>query len=801
MKPDLRLAPAALVAWIVAALAIRFSSRGHIVILCLCIALMFAAIRWAAMALMLAAAVGVAVGLSAMTQADAVVTCDGSVTITGVAQRDAVSTSIGSRAPQRLPVRMREISCGDAGTFAVPTAGSVVALGALGDVRRDSTVTLSGRMKPLPSGQTAHALLFDAEPLRVAPPGGVMGTVSERRAQFMELADGLSPQGRGLVPGVSLGEDSGMPGALKEAMIRSSLGHLTAVSGMHITLILLVVGVLAVRLSPRIRALTLVAILAVLVLVVGPEASVVRAVAMGTVGIVALARGRPPQALPALFVGIVVLLILDPWRAASLGFALSVVASAALVLLVRPLVRRVPERRRNLKRAVAVASVPFVAHLACAPIIVLFNPMVSMYGVLANALVIPAVPVATLAALGGFLTIGWDAPTWILLRIAEAATWWIATVAMFVSRLPFAAPPWWEGPGGMLLLVAAHLVILLAIFGIPRPPRGRHAAPRGGKRRRVSCGDVAERQRAERRREPDATGRRAARPIRRRALPWFAGIAALAVVAGAAAYLIPPRWTVWQCDVGQGAATLIRTGSTSAIMIDVGEADGRSQECLMRAGVFQLDLLVLTHPHADHVGNVPAVLASVPVREALVSPVPTDIAGRVEEELVSAHVPFRSAVTGMSGESGGVEWRVLWPDRVPGAGGAEHASGEPPGVNDASLAVLFTVGGHRILPLGDLETFGQEGLAHTVRQCGAPCQDLAVVVMAHHGSRTQSEELARLLRPALTLVGVGENSYGHPAPEALDLYESVDSRIWRTDLHGHIVVNLHNGIAEVVSSP
>ena len=749
---DLRLAPAALAAWAVAALAIHLPVVGQLAFVMAGVIGAGIALRAGSVALVVVGVVVASVALSAGIHSMAIVPCEGPATLHGRLAKDGVETALGAHAPARAAVRVSAVACG--GDPLAPARGTVVMLGDVGDAARDSRIEASGRLVMLGRGSEAYALLLDAKIDAMAPATGLVGSVAQRRADFLALTSQLSPQGQGLVPGMTFGDDSALSDVLDQAMKRTSLSHLTAISGSHITMMLAVILLLTVRMSVRWRAALLLLSLGALLLLVGPEASVVRAAAMATVGAIALSRGRPPQALPALATGIMVLMVLNPWRSTSLGFALSVAASAALVLVVPRLVRRIPEKRTWLRRTVAVGSVPLVAQLACAPIIVLFNPAVSLSSVLSNVLVTPAVPVATGAGMLALLTTQWQAAALVLLRVSEVGTWWIAEVAMTISRLPGAAVPWPGGWAGALVLGTASIVLLMLLAGRPEP-RGRHAM--------------------------------IPQPARRHAPLAIAAALGLAA-AGLVIALREPAWTIWQCDVGQGSATLVRSGPSSAVMIDVGPAEGRSQDCLARARVAELDLLVLTHPHADHVGNLPAILAAVPVREAIVSPARTGVAERLDREFATVGLEPAVGARGAHGQAGSTTWTALWPDRAWTIQADDGPEG--PGVNDASVVLLLQVDGVSVIALGDLEDAGQARLAEVVRACGEACQSVDVAVVAHHGSRTQSTQLAQLLAPTIAVIPVGENAYGHPAPETIALYQGVGSTVLRTDLDGDVVIRV-----------
>jgi len=781
---DLRLVPAALTAWVFAALALT----PGVWLAPAAVAVMLLAWRLAPRGprrrgtgpatpnrvhqVLLCAAVAVAIVVSARAQVGARLAggfedlraAGADVVVTGVALEDARELGPWSTSAAMVAVRLEWIADGGtaAGGTAVGqevggrTAARVTALGEVTGVVRGERLELSGQLVALADSSDAQALLVDARVGERAPPRGVTALFGHLRADFVRATGSLGAQGRGLVPGIAIGDDSALPDTLREAMRRTSLGHLTAVSGAHIALVLAIVGVLGARAPTRARALLILVALGCLVALVGSEASVVRAAAMGCTAVVAMARGRPPRAVPALATGIVVLLVVDPWLAFSFGFALSVSATAALLLLApalgraiaRPLARtRLPPARGRM--LATLLALPLAAHLACAPIIVLFNPSLSMYGVLANAVANVAVAPATVLGLAGVLAapVSLPAATW-LARGAEVFTGWIAGTATLFSQLPHSAVAWPGGLPGALALAALHAAVALLLLRV------------------------------------------------RRVRPVIVVVALVLALLVAIASMWPGAgrvWSVRQCDVGQGSALLVRSGTHSAVMVDVGPEEGRSQECLEDAGVTHLDLLVLTHPHADHVGNLAAVLAAASVDRVLVSPA-TEPAGAVRyvaAELAYAGLEPETGLAGRAGRAGEVEWEVLWPAADTGIADA----------NDLSVIALLAAPGGRALGLGDLQGDGQAGLADAVATCGERCRGVEVVAMAHHGSRDQDQALARLLDPAITLVSVGENGYGHPTAEALSLYEGLGSALWRTDEDGAVVVTFDGTRAVVASGP
>lgn len=767
------------------------------------------------------------------------------VRVTGQAVSSAVPVAGGLGGRSRLDLAVSRVEWTSAsGPRRGPARVTVLVLGGaeLFSAPYGATVAVSGTLRGLEPGDARAAMLMVAEAdaderpamLMVAAPGVVTRAVNTVRASFMGVAQDLSAQARGLVPGVGIGDTSMLAPALDEALVVTSLTHVTAVSGSHFAIIAATVaGICSLLRLPRwCRVLVAAAVMTGFVLLVHPEPSVLRAAVMCAAGLLAVLLGRPSQAVAALCVTVVLLLLVDPWLARSYGFALSVLATAGLVLgtapIARTLARVVPQWL-----AVAVA-VPVAAQLACAPVIVLLDPSVSLYAVPANLLAAPAlVPATILSVVSALLATWWPA---VALGVGHAAgwsTWWIATVAETFAAAPHARVPWVAGLGGAWLLAALTAAVLaLCVVWRPlvwtlrtrafvagwAPPPSR---PGGSTTAARALGRLA-------RTVDPALGPVVAtlRPARRAARPLAPLLAALGVVAAVVVVVAlvrpawagvlaggpgsgpagwPADWEVAQCDVGQGDAMVVRTGAGSALMVDVGPAGGSARTCLAELGIERLDVLVLTHFHADHVAGLEEVLAAVEVSEVVVSPVidPADQAAAVLDLLAGRSVRVTTARPDLAGSvpgDAGVAWRVLTPTAGtatgPGAS-TRTAPDDEGGANDGSVALEITTRNLTVVALGDLERDGQAALLSRLRGEGA--LEVDVVKMAHHGSAVQDEALARLLSPRVTLVSSGAgNTYGHPAPDALALYRAAGSAILRTDVCGTVGVLEREGELLVV---
>ena len=348
----------------------------------------------------------------------------------------------------------------------------VLAGPAWADVAFGARLEATGRLERAVRGDAVLAVLAARGAPRVVQlPGAADRSVRDVRVALRLATDSLAADPRGLVPGIAVGDTSRMPADLTAAMKVAGLTHITAVSGAHFAIIgaavLAFTGLLG--LPRRLRIVVVATAMGGFVLLVHAEPSVLRAALMGALGIAGMLLGRPARALAALGAAVVVLLLADPWLARSFGFALSVLATAGIVLLTAPIAHG-PGRRLPREVAHAIA-VPLAAQLVCAPVIVLLSPTLATYAVPANLAAAPALVPATVAgALAALVAPWWATGGVVLAQVAGWAAWWIAEVARHTAALPGAQLPWPGGPGGAGLLAAVTIAVGVAVARGTRGP-------------------------------------------------------------------------------------------------------------------------------------------------------------------------------------------------------------------------------------------------------------------------------------------------------------------------------------------
>ncbi len=473
---------------------------------------------------------------------------------------------------------------------------------------------------------------------------------SERvREGVRQSVSPVSDEPRALVPALVDGDDGRVSDKVEEDFRRSGLTHLMAVSGTNLTIVLAVVMAVGRAAGIRRRGLWLLGALSIVafVLLARPDPSVIRAAAMGAVGVAALGFGVR-GGVRALAWAIVGLLFLDPWLSRSAGFILSATATAGILLLAPPFARRL-ERWMPRWCALAIA-VPIAAQLVCTPAIAAISGQISLVAVVANLLAAPAVAPATVAGLLGGLVALVSVPlSQVAGVVAGACASWILTVGHRAAALD-AASLEWRSPWQWLLVVVPLVTVTILTIS--------------------------------------------SRPV------LFIGLSAgllIAVWRPPQTGWPPAGWVMVACDVGQGDATALNAGGGSAVVVDAGPDPTAVDRCLDRLDVHRVRLMVFTHAHADHIDGWPGVLGGRRVDQIAVGP--TGGPG-------GAAIPQHVATPGESFTVGDVTAQVLWPS----ASGPMRVGSDGSTANNASLVLRAQVRGVRLMLSGDVEPEAQEGI-------------------------------------------------------------------------------------------
>ncbi|MDQ2880238.1 MAG: DNA internalization-related competence protein ComEC/Rec2 [Actinomycetota bacterium] len=761
-RHDLRMVPAALVGWavVLSGLYLGWSVTAALGAAGLLVAAA-AVLRGRSAAVVAVGGVAAAVALVVSTQAWQVqhhplraAAQRGSAATLVVRLRDdprAVSTpGYGGRQPQVQQVVVHaELEAATVAGQPWRTGGRVIVLapaqgwtGLLPGQRVRTTGLLAAADRP---DLTVAVLRSRGAPEVLSAPTAVQRVAERLRSGLRLAARALDPEPAGLLPALVVGDTSAMVPTVEAEFRLAGLTHLIAVSGTNVAILCGVVLGLArlTRLGPRTAVMLAGLTLVGFVVLCRPSPSVLRAAVMGAVMLLALVLGRRRSAVPALCAAVLVLLLVDPSLGNDPGFTLSVLATAALVLLAPGWSAAL--RRHGVPPGIAEAlAVPAAAHVITAPVVAGLSGQLSLVAILTNLLATPAVaPATVLGVLAAVLAVVHPGAAVVVVHLAGPAVSWLVGVGHQGAAVPDGVLRWPDGVFGALLLALIVAVVLLAT-------------------------------RAHRLRVLAAAG-----------------------LVGALLVLVPTRfvspgwpatgWVMVACDVGQGDAVVLATAEPGrAILVDTGPDPGPVSACLDRLGVRRLALVVLSHLHADHIGGLVGALRGRVVSAVALGPgrSPPWALAEVLRAAAVARVPVVALTAGQRLSWPGLGLDVLAPLRDPPPVGDHQAEVDGTAVNNTSVVLRATTPAGRVLLTGDVELDAQADLLVTRTDLRAD-----VLKVPHHGSRYNAEEFLAAVRPRVAIVSVGaHNSYGHPSQHVLDALAQEGASVLRTDLNGDVAV-------------
>jgi competence protein ComEC len=567
-----------------------------------------------------------------------------------------------------------------------------------------------------------------------------------------------------LLTGILLGVETGIPADLMADFSATGTTHIIAISGFNISIIAGLFSGLSTRLFGRRRAMPL-AVTGIILytLLVGASAAVVRAAIMGSLYVIAIHYGRQSDALNSLMAAAILMTALNPFTLWDLGFQLSFAATLGLVLYT-PVVQSWFERglRKLLsegatRKAIGLFNEALIVTLAVQittlPIIVYNFRTLSLVTLLANLLILPAQP--GLMLWGGLATIA--GLLW--LPLGQALGWvaWLfltftIVIVELTARVPYASLDVGRVSLGLVCLYYA-LLAGGTIVNAQEPSRLKTLWQR-------------------------LTDRFSTKAL-------VAGLAIVVLLVWVAAFSLPDgKLHVTFLDVGQGDAIFIQTPRDQKILVDGGPSPTILLAALGRRMPFwerTIDLVVLTHPHDDHVSGLIPVLERYKVKAFLDGGQehPTPTYTHCLELVQEKGIPYHLARAGMHIQLGkGLQMKVLHPQ-------SELLSGTHSDVNNNSIVLRLAYGRISFLLAGDVEEEAEVVLLSSN-------EDLASTILKspHHGSDTSLNlKFLEAVNPQLAVIQCGaDNKFGHPDPTTLARLEEHGVTVLRTDQNGTVEV-------------
>ena len=570
-----------------------------------------------------------------------------------------------------------------------------------------------------------------------------------------------------LLSGLLVGDTSRISDAMSSDFRRAGLAHLLSVSGANVSYLLLPAGRIlrSTKIGRQIRLFILLGLLIGFGFLTGWQISVSRAILMSGVVLAGRLLHRPADAVSSLSAAALFLLISKPLTALSIGFWLSLAATASLIILSEPLDQKIRQWLPVPEFLSAAVAATACIHIVLLPLLAAVGGEIALPGLLAN---LPAASLTLLVTLTaaiilpisglcmGFL--GSEPPDWLFQALGRP-------LAFFIDLLIWLARQTARVQLGRLSVNCLNLAFWLAWLLLLVSWSARLCF------------------------HPGSPGRLAdiLQFLSKPALTAWLLIAVLQ-------FLNTPLVQVWFFDVGQGDAILIIGRNGETLLIDGGRP-GCGMKILLPAmdalGIRRIDLAVVTHGHADHAGGIIELIEAGRVNHLLVpaAEAASVVNGKgqsdldLTSDLLTAADAARIGVSEITGSDTIVLGQQIRLD-VLNETGMEQLN--PADINAFSLLMLAELANCRVLLTADCT---QEVEDQLMASGGWPAAD--VLKVAHHGSRfATSDGFIRLIKPETAIISVGPNLYGHPADATLNRLASAGCRIMRTDRQGALHLDI-----------
>lgn len=597
-----------------------------------------------------------------------------------------------------------------------------------------------------------YALLYGREDVRLsAGDGDALRWLPQRAGKaFREKVAAIwdDPRVSGFLTAELTGDKSAMDDGDYLAMQETGLAHLFAVSGLHCAFLVTLLALLISRRQRLLCAVTIPLLLFYMVMV-GMSPSVVRACIMQIFLLIAPLFRRGSDPLTSLAAALLVILLCNPFAAASVSLQLSFSATLGMVLLSPRLYKLLAGWYKGKCRPLRTALCFVAANLSATLSAVVFTAPLTAWYFRIFVLVAPlssllAVPAAGWSFMAAFVTVllgfvwlplasllGWI--SWALVRyilwIANGMMSWRYHAVYFTN--PY--------------LIYWLLFLYAAFIGCAATPDGKRK---------------------------------------------YLLASALSVLTLTAAIWVNRQdyqygvLTALTLDVGQGESVILTSGGETAL-VDCGSSNsykdpgGLAADTLHSMGVRELSAVVVTHYHADHTNGLYEVLRRIPVQTIYLPDIEDEYG--VRERLVSLAEEKGAQVTYVTKETADTLGDTVLTIYPPVQSGGD--------LNELGLTALASAGDFDLLITGDMSGSTEKKLVETYA-----LPDIEVLVVSHHGSRYSSNiRFLKSVTPEAAVISVGDNNYGHPSEETLQRLLAVGADIWRTDQQGTIRITVNGG--------
>ncbi len=562
----------------------------------------------------------------------------------------------------------------------------------------------------------------------------------------------------GVLAAILLGDKSSLDEAEKELYMKAGIGHILAISGLHISFLGMGVYRMLRKAGVSCEGAGMIGmtVLGFYLLMLGPAVSILRAMIMLAFRIGADLAGRTYDPATALSVSGFLIALWNPYLVIEAGFLFSFGAIFAILWLV-PVLQELYQGEKHRKKLWDALAGSVGIQLVLLPFTRWFYYEIPVYAVFLNLLVIPLLTVLmTAAMLGSVVYLFLPAAGEVCMVLAGGILKLYHVVCTGSLALPFARlitgkPSIWQAAGYLLCLVMIRRKFKISSGGKQQNARVRGEKRRGG------------------------------------------FMLLLLVVCGSITIRLPGRLGIVMLDVGQGDGIYLQGPSGKSYLIDGGSSDIRQlgkyrlEPFLKQRGTGRVDYVFLSHGDGDHISGIAELLER------------KQIGVRIRNLMLPAGWQQEEALAELARKAAAAGTRVC--TMTPGSQIRESSMKisclgpqvtEGRGSNENSMILSLEYGAFSMLFTGDTEGKGETELIRFLEEQRRQGKDTEYTVLktAHHGAAGSTPTaFLEQVRPTAALISVGiENSYGHPHPDTLKRLQQVGCRIYRTDEGGAIQI-------------
>lgn len=570
-----------------------------------------------------------------------------------------------------------------------------------------------------------------------------------------------------LLIGLLLGDTEEIEEDIEQDFVQSSLAHVLAVSGTHISYLVIGISFFFSCFGKRKARIITVMGLVFFMYMTNFAASVVRACLMGIVTLGGQILYRKSDIYTNMGLSCFLILLVNPYQILDIGLQLSYAGTLGIVLgysLCQPWIRKMP---KGIKPVCNILAITGSAQIGVFPLIAYYFQNISFTFFLSNLLATPILAILMLGGMG-FVFLSFLAPV--------VGAWFSPVLIFFLQILMKISHQVAQMPFSYVLIPAPSLGVLLLYYLILFLFLQRqHIKQTQGEWRLLSSLQ-----------KKKIIWIKKIEPIKGKIGIGLICLIIIIILGRESLILFNKQLDIYFLDVGQGDACLIRTPHQKNILIDGGGSEnydvGKNVVLpyLLKHGITKIDVLFISHFDTDHCSGLWYVLQNLKVDYVILGKQmeTNDNYWNFQKIAKEKKIKVKEVTAGQQIKlEKNLTCHILWPESQKEI--AENT------INNQSLVFQLVYRKFTMLLTGDIEKIAEEKLIQKYGKTNALPSNLLKI--PHHGSKTSStDEFLRCIKPQVALIGVGKNHFGHPSEGVLNRLQEHQILYYRTDQQGEI---------------